>query len=119
MGTGTAPVALEKQWREIERMLQAGIRPSTDRIKEYVKAIEGQYNAETPRPIGGPGVPPSAEIDKVLSCIADILRQEEQECYSTEPALRQLLALLESGDPLGPGLEKVQPLPKEPKGKRE
>jgi hypothetical protein len=106
---------LEKEWQQIERMLQAGIRPSTDRIKEYVKAIERQYNSETPRPIGGPGVPPSAEIDKVLSCIADILRQEEEVCCPTEPALRQLLVLLESGDPLGPGLERVQPLPKEPK----
>jgi hypothetical protein len=91
-------------------MLQAGIRPSTDRIKEYVEAAQGQSPA---------GTVPVAAIDKVLSCIADILRQEEEVCCSTEPALRQLLALLESGDPLGPGLEKVQPLPKEPKGKRE
>ena len=81
--------------------------------------MERQYNSEAPRPIGRPGVLPSAEIDKVLSCIADILRQEEQECCSTEPALRQLLALLESGDPLGPGLERVQPLPKEPKNKQD
>ena len=87
-------------------MLKAGIKPSTNRIKEYVEACTQKEDL-------------NGEIDKVLSCIADILRQEEQESCSTEPALRQLLALLESGDPLGPGLEKVQPLPKEPKNKQD
>jgi len=96
---------LEKEWREIEKMLKAGITPSTERIREYALSACQQQSAD-------------AEIGRILSCIADILRLEEEGCYSTEPALRELLALLESGSPIedfGPGLAKIQALPKEPK----
>jgi hypothetical protein len=86
-------------------MLKAGIRPSTDRLQGYVESCAQKENL-------------NAELDKVLSCIADILRQEEEECCPTEPALRQLLVLLESGQPLGPGITRAQPLPKEPKNKQ-
>ncbi|MCX7661332.1 MAG: hypothetical protein N2Z79_01450, partial [Candidatus Omnitrophica bacterium] len=38
------------------------------------------------------------ELNKVLSCIARILRLEEEYCCSTEEALTQILIILENTD---------------------
>ncbi|MFH0935889.1 MAG: hypothetical protein V1828_03420 [Candidatus Omnitrophota bacterium] len=73
------PVAqLSEEWRQIEKMLDSGIIPSTERIKEAC------YQQE------------NLDIDKVLACIAGILRLEEERVSSTEPALKEVLVLLES-----------------------
>jgi len=34
--TRTAPINLDKDWQEIQNMIQAGIIPSSLRIKEYL-----------------------------------------------------------------------------------
>ena len=71
----------DKEWLEIERMLNAGIIPSGDRLKKWLEESNCQDN----------------QIDKVLTCIADILRIEEDNVSSTAPELKDFLAILESG----------------------
>ena len=63
-------------------MVDAEIIPSTDRIKEYVASscLKGDSN-----------------MLKVVSCIAGILRLEEERCSLTEPMLKDILVVLESG----------------------
>ncbi|MDD5237834.1 MAG: GNAT family N-acetyltransferase [Candidatus Omnitrophica bacterium] len=82
---GTIPV-LEDEWQKIQNMLQAGIIPSGQRIKEYLENCCSKDNFKQ-------------EIDKVLGCIADILRLEEERILSTEPGLREFLLILESDKP--------------------
>ncbi|MEW6101708.1 MAG: hypothetical protein AB1481_05380 [Candidatus Omnitrophota bacterium] len=80
--TGTVP-SLEQEWQDIERLVGAGIAPSAERIKEYVASscLTGKI---------------ADDLEKVVSCIADILRQEEERCCETETLLRDILVLLES-----------------------
>jgi hypothetical protein len=79
---------LQGEWQQIQRMLQGGIIPSSQRIKEYALAsCCGQDCQE--------------QIGLVLSLIADILRLEEESCAATDARLRQVLVLLESGQPAG------------------
>jgi len=83
--SGTVPVS-EDEWQKIQNMLQAGIIPSGQRIKEYLENCCQKDNFKL-------------EIDKVLGCIADILRLEEERILSTEPGLREFLLILESNKP--------------------
>jgi len=77
------PASLRKEWRQIENMIQSGIIPSGERIKEYLESCYAE---------GCVG----SEINKVLSCIADIFRLEEERAIPTEPGLKEFLVLLES-----------------------
>jgi SAM-dependent methyltransferase len=77
---------LQGEWQQIQRMLQAKIIPSNQRLKEYLMSVCSNENCQR-------------ELDKVLACIADILRIEEERCYGTEAALKEMLVLLESGKP--------------------
>jgi prophage maintenance system killer protein len=79
-------VSLQEERREIERMLSGGIIPSSQRIKEYLFAACNSQGCQE-------------QFAKILACIADILRLEEERCADTEGALRQMLILLESGKP--------------------
>lgn len=78
-----ANVNLDKEWSEIQNMLNGGIIPSSERIKEYLEACVNSDKCDE-------------GMQKALSGIADILRLEEERVLSTEPALRDLLVLLES-----------------------
>ncbi|MHB8154750.1 MAG: ATP-binding protein [Candidatus Omnitrophota bacterium] len=92
---------LDKEWQEIERMANSGIAPSCERLREYLLSLQD----------------PNSQIDKVLACIADILRQEEEKACYTESSLREILVLLESDKPVNElrlALAKVQVLAKEP-----
>ncbi len=96
---------LDAEWEEIENMLNAGIVPSTDRIKEHLQSCcqEKDFNQE---------------IDNVLSCVADILRLEEERVASTDSALKEVLVLLESDKPVDQmhlALAQITIEPKEPK----
>ena len=98
-------INLDKEWQEIENMLQAGITPSNQRIKEYLEVSCQTQDC-------------SQRIDKVLSLLADILRLEEEQVTSTEPALKEFLVLLEadkSTQELRVALSNISVLPKEPK----
>jgi predicted nucleic acid-binding Zn-ribbon protein len=76
-------VNLATELRQIENMLNAGIIPSTERIKEYLQASC----------LKGSSV---QDVDKVLSCISGILRLEEERCCTTETELKDILIVLES-----------------------
>jgi hypothetical protein len=73
-------INVDEELTQLQRMLSSGITPSTERIREYIQAscTKGDFNK-----------------DKVILCISDILRIEE-EYSSTEPMLRDILVVLES-----------------------
>ncbi|MDO8748526.1 MAG: radical SAM protein [Candidatus Omnitrophota bacterium] len=77
-------INLNQEWRQIQKMVEAGITPSAERIKEYIQL--SYLNKGEPN-----------DMQKVISCIADILRSEEERCVSTEPTLKDILVVLESG----------------------
>jgi len=74
-------INLNQELGDIQKMVEAGMTPSTDRIKEYVASscLKGDLDAK-----------------RVVSCIANILRLEEEHCVSTDPMLRDILVVLES-----------------------
>lgn len=95
---------LDEEWSQIERMLNSEIIPSSQRIKEYLERSCSSQDC-------------SERIDRVLSGIADILRLEEERVSATEPALREMLVLLESDKPasaIQTALSKITVAPKEP-----
>lgn len=80
-------VNLDKEWQQIESMLNAGIIPSTERIREYIEiSCVNSSSLEN--------------MNKALSGIADVLRLEEEYSLSTEVSLKQILGLLESDKPV-------------------
>jgi len=96
---------LDNEWREIQNMLNAGIIPSSERIKEYLQSCCQREDI-------------SQEIDKVLACLVDILRLEEERVSLTEPELKEILVLLESDKPANEmqvALAKITVAPKEPR----
>jgi len=98
-------INLVQEWSQIQNMVNAGIIPSSQRLREYLEASCKSGDA-------------SVEIDKMLSCIADILRIEEERCSATDPALREFLDLLESSNSaqeLGSKLNKIGVSGKEPR----
>ncbi|MDD5282472.1 MAG: hypothetical protein PHF69_07330, partial [Candidatus Omnitrophica bacterium] len=76
-------VNLNEEWQSIERMTSSGIKPSSDRIKEYAQASSALGNI-------------SQDKDKIILCISVILRQEEEQNCETDPVLRDILVVLES-----------------------
>jgi hypothetical protein len=96
---------LDAEWQQIERMLNGGIIPSVQRLKEYLVASCGAQDC------------PKRQ-EATLSCIADILRIEEDRSSSTDDSLKQLLVLLESGKPsaeLQAGLMSIEVISNNPK----
>jgi len=86
-------------------MLNRGIIPSCERIKEYLEASCQSQDC-------------SQRIDNVLACLADILRLEEEQVASTEPEFKQMLVLLESDKPaneMQAALNQISIFSKEPK----
>lgn len=76
---------LEESLLQARNMLDAGIMPSNERIKEYIQACCASNAGQ--------------ERDKVLSCIADMLRLQEEQAVRTDAQLKEMLVLLESGNP--------------------
>jgi len=74
---------LAEEWSQIERLVSSGIIPSSERIKEYIQASCAKGRIEE-------------DLDKIICCISDILRQEEERCCLTEPTLRDILVVLEA-----------------------
>src|SRR3989338_8026784 len=79
---------LDKELQDIQDMLKAGIMPSSERIKEYALASSSLKPEDYSR-----------EIDKILGCIANIFRLEEEKAKPTPRALKDVLILLESDKP--------------------
>ncbi|MCX5711676.1 MAG: hypothetical protein NTY47_01210, partial [Candidatus Omnitrophica bacterium] len=76
-------VNLNKELAAFEQMTSSGITPSSQRIKEFVQASCAQGRLAQDR-------------NKVILCIARILRDEEECCADTENTLRDLLVVLEA-----------------------
>ncbi len=78
-------INLNSEWRDIENLVNSGIIPSAERIKGYVQA--SCYKGSVDR-----------DIDKVISCISDILRIEEERYSPTDPTLKDILVVLDSAN---------------------
>lgn len=78
-----ASLDLTKEWGAIERMTSRGLRPSCQRLSEFVAACRVQGAVES---YGSP----------VIACIAGILRIEEERAETTDGKLRDLLISLET-----------------------
>ncbi|MFH1198672.1 MAG: M48 family metalloprotease [Candidatus Omnitrophota bacterium] len=81
---GLSSVNLDEEWSQIEKMAEAGITPSSERIKEYIQAscIKGNTRDK--------------DIDKIVLCISKILRCDEDRCSKSDPVLMDILIVLES-----------------------
>jgi hypothetical protein len=71
----------DKEWLQIESMVDGGIIPSSARLSELVAATA---RAKDPQ-----------ALTRALGCIADILRLQEDQVRATDAPLRQCLAALE------------------------
>ncbi|MDO8488691.1 MAG: hypothetical protein Q7S42_01055, partial [Candidatus Omnitrophota bacterium] len=87
---GTVPeyyrrINLTQEWSDIERLVNSGITPSAERLKEYLASsvLRGNLDQDTAK--------------RILSCITDILRMEEESCALTDPTLKDILVVLGSG----------------------
>ncbi len=95
---------LDKEWQQIENMLNAGIIPSVERIKGYIEVSCTTNDCQE-------------RMNKVLSGVADMLRLGEARSAPTEISLKQILNLLESGksaNELQLAIAKIEVLAKEP-----
>lgn len=82
-GESLLKVNLADEWSQIERLVSSGITPSSERLKEYIQTSCTQDNITQDR-------------DKILLCISDILRLQEERCDHTNPTLRDILVVLEA-----------------------
>lgn len=75
---------LTQEWSDIGRLMNSGITLSAERLKEYFAAscFKGNLNSDA---------------EKIVSCIADILRSQEESCSLTDPTLKDILVVLGSG----------------------
>ncbi len=76
---------LDTELLQIQGMVSSNIIPSNERIKDYARACLVQKGSDE-------------DIANVLSCIAGILRLEEERVEVTDPQLRALIVLLESAE---------------------
>ncbi|MBI5287067.1 MAG: tetratricopeptide repeat protein, partial [Deltaproteobacteria bacterium] len=88
---------LDSEWSNIQSMVTRGIIPSSERIKDYVLSCSQRSASDTTR--NKQVVVPDTDLSKVLSCIADILRYQEDQIIPTDEGYKKLLVLLESGKP--------------------
>lgn len=76
----------DEEWLQLQKMIQAGIIPSNERIKEYLADCCKNDNI-------------NQGMDKIIVCIAEILKLEEDRCLSTPAEIKDFLVLLESDKP--------------------
>ncbi|HTY45226.1 MAG TPA: hypothetical protein VMD52_04475 [Patescibacteria group bacterium] len=74
---------LGEYWQDIQKSLQDNAIPSSDRILNYLRSCCDKEDA-------------AQEIEKIVACIAEILRLEEDQVVYTDPEMKQILAVLES-----------------------
>ncbi|MDD5108640.1 MAG: AarF/UbiB family protein [Candidatus Omnitrophica bacterium] len=78
-------INLTQEWSDIERLVNSGITPSTERLKEYLAASCFKGNLD------------KQDTQRILSCISEILRMQEETCCLTDPTLKDILVVLGSG----------------------
>jgi len=74
----------DPEWQEMQGLLNSGIIPSVERIREYVGASCDSNDC-------------AVRIERALVCLADTLRLEEETGSPTGIEIKELLVLLESG----------------------
>lgn len=77
-------VNLAQEWSDIERLVNSGITPSAERLKDYLAASCFKGNLD-------------GDKERIVSCIADILRIQEESCRFTDPILKDILVVFGSG----------------------
>jgi len=77
-------INLTQEWADIQRLVNSGITPSAERVKEYFAASCFKGDSDQ-------------DAEKIVSCIANILRTEEESCVLTDPVLKDILIVLGSG----------------------
>lgn len=75
---------IDTENNEIQNLMRAGILPSSQRLIEYITAY---YLCNAGR----------GKIDNAVGCIVDYFKLEEENCYSTDEIVKNLLVLIESG----------------------
>jgi hypothetical protein len=77
-------INLTQEWSDIEHLVDSGITPSAERLKNYLAASCFKGNLDS-------------DMDKIVLCISDILRMQEETCCLTDPTLKNILVVLGSG----------------------
>lgn len=80
---GAARMNIDAEWTKLQSMVNRGILPSCQRVREYAGAC---YNK---------GILPGRSRE-LLSCVAAVLRMEEARDMPTEPVFKDLLAVLDA-----------------------
>jgi hypothetical protein len=78
-------VNLTQELSQIQNLINSGTIPSAERIKEYIQSSCIQGNNRE-------------DIEGLLSCICDILREQEGYCQPTDQLLKDILVVLEATD---------------------
>lgn len=77
---------LDKEWERIKEMVDKGTIPSGEKLKEYILSCSQKQDIEH-------------DIERMLACISEILRLEEDYVLAAEPGFVRFLAVLESDKP--------------------
>ncbi|TAM42734.1 hypothetical protein EPN54_00955 [bacterium] len=80
--SGEAVIPDDEELNQVQRLINAGITPSYERIREY---------------IGHCGKNINSRLNRIFSCVSGIFRLEEENGVSTDKEFINLLASLESG----------------------
>ncbi|MEW6009612.1 MAG: hypothetical protein AB1629_08275 [Candidatus Omnitrophota bacterium] len=76
-------INIDSEMQQIKNMVQAGIAPSGQRIKELIAACMQKKEM-------------SSQVDSLLICLADIFKLEEENASESSPELREALAIVDS-----------------------
>jgi len=76
---------LDKEWAQIENMVNAGIIPSGVRVQEYAQSCRMSQDA-------------AARMRKIGACVAEILKMEEDQVVATDEGISRVLVFLETGE---------------------
>ena len=75
---------LIREWSDIGRLVNSGIIPSSERLKEYLAASFFKENLDN-------------DLEKIVACIAGILRSQEASFSLTDQTFKDILVVLGSG----------------------
>ncbi|MCX5695490.1 MAG: hypothetical protein NTW18_02340 [Candidatus Omnitrophica bacterium] len=76
-------INIESEMQQVKNLVESGIVPSGDRIKELIAACSQKGKI-------------SYYVDNLLLCLVDICKLEEQNAFETSPELREALAIVDS-----------------------
>lgn len=76
-------INVDSEMQQIKNMVQAGITPSGERIKELIAACVQKKEM-------------NSQADSLLFCVADIFKLEEENASESSPELREALVIVDS-----------------------